>query len=401
MASVSCNWKSQATGEGCKFSWDIMEEILVRLDAKSLSRCKCVSKSWLSLISSPSFMNRHHKQQVPRTLLLLDDPETGGFRRQEGLFSIRNSENFDQISAHVFPPVVVDNIVRRRHPLALALLGSQNGVLCLFDLRYHAIYLWNPAIKKLKKLPPSPISVNSDTNPVDINSIYGFGYEPTTNDFKVVVVCARQQWGSLDFFRAGEQVGVYSLGSNSWTIMEMPDLFSCLVDSSALIGHMWKMFSVVLCGSIHWLLALGRQRKVESIAIVAFDLSTEKFRLIDAPMSVAADKVQSISVLSGCLSLLTFDRPGLIEIWVMEKYGAADSWTKHLCVDLVRHPVPSFQSNFFKPSGVSHSGNLLLESGKRPKHLCFYNKKSNRVRYLCPWKFVMDVAPYAESIFLS
>ncbi|GMN61602.1 hypothetical protein TIFTF001_030695 [Ficus carica] len=164
---------------------------------------------------------------------------------------------------------------------------------------------------------------------------------------------------------------------------------------------MWKMFSVVLCGSIHWLLGLGRQLKVESIAIVAFDLSTEEFKLIDGPMSVAANKVESISVLSGCLSLLTFDGPGLIEIWVMEKYGAVDSWTKHLSVDLVEYPVPSFQSNFFRPRGVSHNGNLLLDSGERPEHLCFYNTKSDRVQYLCPWKSVMDFATYAESIFLS
>ena len=358
MGLVLCIWKSQATGEGCKFSLDIMEEILVRLDAKSVSRCKCVSKSWLSLISSPSFMNRHHKQQVPRTLLLLDDPETGDFLRQEGFFSVRNSEIFDQISAHVFPPLVIDNIVWRRYPLDLALAGSQNAVLCLFEKRYNGVYLWNPAIKKLKKLPSSPISPK---DPVVIHSIYGFGYEPTTNDFKVVAVSARRQWGSHDFFIEGEQVGVYSLGSNSWTSMQMPDLFSCLVDTSALTSQMRKMFSIVLCGSIHWLLGLGRQWKVESIAIVAFDLSTEEFKLIDAPMSVVANKVESISVLSGCLSLLTFDRPGLIEIWVMEKYGAADSWTKHLCVDLVWHPLPSFQSNFFRPRGVLHNGNLLLD----------------------------------------
>ncbi|GMN61603.1 hypothetical protein TIFTF001_030694 [Ficus carica] len=167
-----------------------MEEILARLDAKSVSRCKCVSKSWLSLIRSPSFMNRHHKQQVPRTLL-----------RQEGLFSVRNSENFDQISAHVFSPLVIENIVWRRYPLDLALVGSQNGVLCLFDERYHAVYLWNPAIKKLKKLPPSPISY---TNSAVFHFIYGFGYEPTTNDFKVVAVTARRQWGSNNFFRGGK-----------------------------------------------------------------------------------------------------------------------------------------------------------------------------------------------------
>ncbi|GMN46919.1 hypothetical protein TIFTF001_016098 [Ficus carica] len=77
----------------------------------------------------------------------------------------------------------------------------------------------------------------------------------------------RRQWRSHNFFRGGEQVGVYSLGINSWTSMEMPDLFSCLVDSSALISRPWKTCSVALGPSIclsTWLVTLCRRFRVIS-----------------------------------------------------------------------------------------------------------------------------------------
>lgn len=247
----------------------------------------------------------------------------------------------------------------RNSPRDKLLVGSQNGVVCLFNRSDHGIYLWNPAIKKHKKLPPSPTFSPPKSNTItntetETYSLHGFGYEPWTNDFKVVAVSApRRVVGGFNYFRGGDQVGVYSLRSNSWRTMEMPDLFSCLVDdSSALITFpRTRTYSVVIGGSIHWLLGFGTQSNLDSVAIVAFDLSTEEFKRIAPPMSVPAVHIESIYNLSGCLSLLAFGEPGLAEIWIMEKYGAtaADSWTKHLSVDLVTHLVLPFHSNSFWP----------------------------------------------------
>ncbi|XP_062115984.1 putative F-box protein At1g33020 isoform X2 [Humulus lupulus] len=49
---------------------EFLEDILSRLDAKSLKRCECVSKSWLSLLRAPYFTNLHLQRQVPCVVFL-------------------------------------------------------------------------------------------------------------------------------------------------------------------------------------------------------------------------------------------------------------------------------------------------------------------------------------------
>ncbi|KAF4395086.1 hypothetical protein G4B88_017956 [Cannabis sativa] len=54
---------------------DILVEILSRLDDKSLKRCECVSKTWLSLLRTPYFIDLHfhHHPPLPRLAFLQDN----------------------------------------------------------------------------------------------------------------------------------------------------------------------------------------------------------------------------------------------------------------------------------------------------------------------------------------
>ncbi|KAF4377783.1 hypothetical protein G4B88_031449, partial [Cannabis sativa] len=343
LVMADCNSKSKigsSSNVSAGLSYEIIEEIISRLDAKSVIRLKCLSKHWFSRISEPSFMDAHHKNQVHRTLLGFslecsnDDIHSVGGIVMRG--SIRSSENFDEISSIEFP-------VCRRN---VEFVGSDNGVICLVEEDHNEVYLWNPAIEmgKHRKLPPSPYAPSRGRK-YSMHTLYGFGYEPLTNDLKVVAA---------------------SYGDK----------------------HCCSFF----------------QR-------VAFDLSSEEFKLIKLPSSFKYkdSPFPQIFNMRDCLSLLTFNYSTKIEIWVMKEYGVWDSWTKHLSLG-------SSQINLFQiwPLGVSHNGNLLLskrivdepsldESSPSTdfRTLSFYDPKSRRVQYIGRQERGSNFATYAESIFLS
>ncbi|XP_062114908.1 F-box/kelch-repeat protein At3g23880-like [Humulus lupulus] len=398
----------------CKLPMEIIEEIVLRSDAKSVIRFKCVSRYWLSRLSEPSFMNAYHKRQVPRTLMGVHFTGWSVFLSGRGgcvdLFSVRISENFDQISSQVYS--------FERKASEMVFMGSDSGVICLRGRYDNSVYLWNPAIEKHKKLPRTP------PPPSNLNLhifLYGFGYEPLTNDFKVVAVGGggeRSGYGSMlcgNFFLKGEQVSVYSSKSDSWKTMVMPDLISSDQhdNHSTLMVVITSMGSVVVSDSIHWPIAIHRLTpRYEKLAddVVAFDLSSEEFKLIKAPSSLKNKGFinRSISNFCGCLSLNTSSL-SCIEIWVMKKYGVWDSWTKYLYVDFANQTVPSsLRKHFrphFRPLGVSHNGNLLLESRsldvKNRYVLSFYDPKSRTVYYIGERESRYYFANYAESIFLG
>ena len=225
-------------------------------------------------------------------------------------------------------------------------------------------------------------------------SIHGFGYDQFNNDFKVVCVSAPRQRVYINLFQRCHQVGLYSLRSNSWKTMEMPNIFPKLVSdrySSFPFGC-----SLVLNDSIHWLLCYCLKDGTRSFGIVAFDLRTELFKLINSPKG----DVRKICELSGCLSLIT-DGPRVMEIWVMKKYGDSGSWTKHLSIesiDLNMYP-DIFQLLFFL-----NNENVVTEcSDSRNSMYCsLYDPRTNMLEYLRrPREGVIEFTTYVEIIFLS
>ncbi|PON51180.1 F-box domain containing protein [Trema orientale] len=54
-SSRSHHQQQRRRTSGVELTDDVIEEILSRLDTQSVMRCKCVSKSWRSVITHPSF----------------------------------------------------------------------------------------------------------------------------------------------------------------------------------------------------------------------------------------------------------------------------------------------------------------------------------------------------------
>ncbi|PON77281.1 hypothetical protein PanWU01x14_029000 [Parasponia andersonii] len=139
-------------------------------------------------------------------------------------------------------------------------------------------------LKTLPPPPPPPLTpFQWDDNSL---SQLGFGYDSLTNDFKVVKFCGAydtgKRCGYSNLFKRCAQVGVYSVGSNSWKLMEMPNLFTSELDSVDssffdVVATPNLTCSVVVNNSIRWMLRFHPSKELNhySFGIVAFDLNTE------------------------------------------------------------------------------------------------------------------------------
>ncbi|GJT78034.1 mutator type transposase [Tanacetum coccineum] len=146
---------------------DIHEQILIRLDAEDLIRCKKVYKSWKSLISHPYFVKAWHTRQV----------------------------NLMPYHMGIIPNYLF------KYGLEHYMVGSSNGLACINSFDGDEIIVANPLTREermLQKLPVSPV-----------RSCWGFGYDALTDDYKVVFG-AMEDWylcnGALHWSLEGMEV---------------------------------------------------------------------------------------------------------------------------------------------------------------------------------------------------
>jgi hypothetical protein len=87
------------------------------------------------------------------------------------------------------------------------IMGSRRGFL-LLDLGYYAnICIWNPTIGFHKQIPPHPIYCNL----VDHPFIKGFGYDPLTDDYLIILASFDTYGGD-----SNTHVELFSLKANAW-----------------------------------------------------------------------------------------------------------------------------------------------------------------------------------------
>ena len=212
--------------------------------------------------------------------------------------------------------------------LSLRLVGSCNGILCLTDYigsEINGVYLWNPSIRKFKKLPDTCLSW---LHLPDLR----FGYDSLNNDYKVV---------RISRFRVKDmpplEVEVYTLSSDSWKTIGLgipwrPNVvyweIKCFMPSPFVRGH------------LHWMILYvedrgGRKRRSTHM-ILSFDVNSEKFKELPLLADEGSCSVIYLTSFKGKLALIKLrygvqSRDTLCSIWVMREYGLFDSWNK-LCV---------------------------------------------------------------------
>ena len=166
---------------------------------------------------------------------------------------------------------------------------------------------------------------------------FGFGYDPSNDDYKVVRIAEFYEGPVLmDFF----EVKVYSLKSQCWKKIE----------KQLPIKEIWSMQSVSLNGAFHWI--VEQDDRLESI--LAFDLANEKFQLFRKPLN---EGMPILDVLGGCLCFMGVVEETYSDFWLMKEYGDESSWTRIYKIEPGAVP---WNIDYFKPLLFSKNGKKVL-----------------------------------------
>ncbi|GKC34372.1 F-box protein CPR1-like protein, partial [Tanacetum coccineum] len=250
---------------------DVVEEILVKLDVEDLLRCKTVCKSWYSLISSNLFVKFHlkHLCKTRIRLLLEKDP------------------------------------TRPKLLLACIIVGSSNGLVCVSD-DIAQFLVTNPSTREVKKLQSLPYNDRG-------KSCRGFGYDSSTDDYKVVVGTNE----GLHHVR----FQVLTLKSNIWKFIGELNYISRARFGSGLLYN----------EALHWFMADPNNNN--KIVILSFDLSHESFKEIPQPddTKYLCDDFEfhRLGIFEECLCIYRIgfaNTTDYLPTWVMKNYNVKQSW---------------------------------------------------------------------------
>ncbi|KAK1413563.1 hypothetical protein QVD17_35338 [Tagetes erecta] len=369
--------------------FEIQTEIIKRLPVKSLIQFRSVSKAWKSLIDSSNFILHYqgHMQHLLVSFAGLDD-----FDRQYASF----------VDDHTFPMhkdfLHVHSFINNLYYTSI--INTTHGLICLYrpyleDSENNIIYerdmavIWNPIIRKaVVVVVPNMASHMYDT-------VIGFGVCRETTDPKIVkITCLEKYRRSIDreslMSSIHWQVEVFTLSTGAWrrlcnNLPRKSIRFSC--DSE------------VVDGVLYWLADDVEPGFSICNLIMSFDLTTEEFREVNLPDSLAhPDKKLLISKLRESLIVLDYDEDELdfYDVWMMED-GISNSFTKLFSVNGEMYPLASIHG--FRKSGEPV---FKVSEGDERGQLVVYEPYSEHFDKLGinVTRRAFTVSPYVETLLL-
>ncbi|XP_010520737.1 PREDICTED: F-box/kelch-repeat protein At3g06240-like [Tarenaya hassleriana] len=319
---------------------EIIREVLLRLPVKSIGRFRCVSKLSRALSSDPEFAKTH------LDLSLRNDAFRSGRRKLIVSFHNLYTVDFDSIgdgcegireldAVEISYPLkdqpsffceIIRGLVRGRiscfgftfeersvmvnlssSPYRrnwVDIVGSCNGLVCISPAD-GAVFMFNPTTGESKRIPDLPESGFEEED----YETFGFGFDAITDDYKVVALVS------------GDDVlnsSVYSLKTDSWKPLVNFPYRGSLNRSGVLVN-----------GAIHWVASPEEDNRR---VVVAFDLTSEQFK--DMALPDEAEDCQHrfrgfvAGNLNGRLCIVNNCQEMHDDIWVMNEYGMASSWSR-------------------------------------------------------------------------
>lgn len=359
----------------CTDHEDILVEILTRLPVKSLMRFRCVCKPWRALISQSYFATKHRSyadtENSSSRLILSTNPPTS--------IRLEELENFkDGLVAATkldFP------VITNPHAEKIKLVGSCDGLICV-EVNCGHFVLCNPYTGDSKVLPKPSFDFYS--------SFYGFGYDSTSGDYKLVI-----GHELLDPI-----IQVFTLKSGSWRTYD------------GLYNDELRGQGFFLNGALHWLESESQWIQGRS-KIVSFHLGEEEFLEIPSPgddyIAIwGSGCPKQIKWGSGFLTyrnrLCVFSgafSPYRFSICMMKEYGVKESWTEVLKLDSDTGPQLYDGIIYMRPLCILENGEILVNKLEHVPQLALYNPKEKAFRDVidphCHYGFESVI--YRETLF--
>ncbi|XP_055811917.1 F-box/kelch-repeat protein At3g23880-like [Solanum dulcamara] len=360
---------------------ELIIEILSRVSVKSLLKFRCVSKSWLALIRSPQFVKTHvsvsakNKDYTHHRLVLTE--VRNFFTSHDVQYILKDCSLSSLRNDSVIEPLDL-NYPMKNPQLNVCVVGSVNGLICL-DIEENDLVLWNPSLRLYKKLPDSRLKVSGGSHIDRATSvIYGFGYDESSDDYKVVGVLCMERRCTFHHL----EVKIYSLKSNSWRSKDgIPDGVQLIRPCMFLNGKLH------LAGELN--VGFHKDRNIVSI-----DLTDEKWGKLEQPLYVEGNFFVKLEVLGSDLSVFCNYIESHADVWVMREYGVKESWTKTYTI---KYPTYHWSPFISQRLCMSNKGDILLVPGST---LMVHNPEDEPIRYpkVTKFGFCTAVNIYIESL---
>lgn len=365
---------------------NLIFDILSRLPLKSICRCRSVCKTFLELLEHPYFAQLHLAKASSTTVSLALQKHIG----YQGFLCFHLIDLDDVSKAAPCSTVCYHDVCHARshpHPdhslttqnaefyfydRGAAVVGSCNGLLCLYYALQNAYCIFNPVLGEYVVCPCQTLSAPAYTY---INHS-GFGFCSSTRQYKIVrFMCVASVDSLASLPKTEVVVEIHTLGSESWRKMHN-------VPHPKIQGS----FNSFLNGCLHW---ITTSRKPSDL-ICSLDLEKECIRILPPPYHFSQSYVNKISwitvgTLRGCICLCYVNDDNLFEVWVMKDYGVKESWIKDFSIDI----------NFYSGLRMEHlnhpikflnNGDLWVVSGNALVSYCPRAGTFKDLKVLDSWK---------------
>nr|BAJ24854.1 S-locus linked F-box protein type-2 [Petunia x hybrida] len=346
-----------------KLPEDVVIYMLLMFPVKSLLRLKCISKAWYALILTHTFIKLHLNRIITTEdeLILFirtfrEEPEQ--LKSIASFFSCDDNKDLHILS----PDLDVSDLTSTCDTIFNQLIGPCHGLIALTDS--FIIIILNPSTRKYLVLPPSPFGCPKGYHR-SVEGI-GFGFDSIVNDYKVVRLSDVYWDPPSDYPGPREpKVDLYDLGIDSWRELdvEFPSIYYL------------PCSEMYYKEAVHWFIIK------DTVVILCFDFSTEIFRTMEMPgtCTFLDGPRYGLAVLNERLALICYPDPmssidqtdDLIDIWMLEEYGASESWIKIYTVEPVPIPIES-------PLAIWKDHLLLLQT--KSGFLISYDLNSGEVK---------------------
>ncbi|OVA07919.1 F-box domain [Macleaya cordata] len=354
-------------------------DILSHLPAESVLQCRRVCKTWLTFLRDSEFADMH-LQRSRRQLMQLDDDDDddhniNGGAAKVGLGFLFSTSWKDGVGGRVqlyYGEYYADNNIdhhkqfsykalkKINHPNSNkhVVVGSCNGLICVAETPYCShyyrgnftyldpVYVYNPFTGEFVYLSRFDKLLKGYT------VMNGFGYHPSSNEYKVVRIYYFPNQPSIG------QVQVYTIGgSDGWR--NRGEIKYKLQRSSLSLG------GILANGALHWL-SIDRE-------IVAFDLADEEFRVVTPPtcflpaVDFSGKHCFHLRELGGCLCVVHQVSGDRVDIWALKKTKAhstynmkeqechSRTWSREFSI-----PWAGQYDDEYDPFALTKSGEVLL-----------------------------------------
>ncbi|CAN0897154.1 F-box protein CPR1 [Linum grandiflorum] len=304
-----------------------MANILLRLRVKDLVNCRRVSKQWLSIIDDPHFIRSQLECALSANsnsaLFVKQGAGAGRAITSSPQFRVVywKQQSNDDISSSFFSSEPTEYEPTRK----LELIGSCHGLVCFSLLNYsHSpdFIILNPSTGERHQLTSNP-SKEDDR----LLRAYGFGYDESSDDYKVVRILETKRSDDYDAPNINPSYFAEICGVRS------KDFFRTipLDDSDWTNNDFGKSMGVFSGSSLHWI-----TRRIDRVehAIHIIDIVSNTYRRLHLLKSTFAPNwFLNLGIVDGRLCLCSFLGDGRrIGIWAMEEYWNFESWNKIYCI---------------------------------------------------------------------